>query len=122
MFKEVKARAVQQGVTLKALLTAYVEAGLRGSSVSNDAATPGGKHHPLPVGIPRMPDAPLHPAMTNAELCAILDAEDFGEYKRAICNAPFKLERLLKENKVGDSHDQQDQTQAYARVQSRNRS
>ena len=50
-------------------------------------APAGGKHHALPVGIPRVPDAPLHPALTNAELTAILEAEDLAEYARAIAQS-----------------------------------
>lgn len=84
LFKEVKTRAVQQGLKLKELLAIYIEAGLRGPSVSKNNAAHGGKIHPLPVGIPRIPDAPLHPAMTNAKLYAILEAEDLAEYTRAI--------------------------------------
>ncbi len=87
LFKEVKARAVQQGITLKVLLAIYIEVGLRSPSVSKNTAAPGGKKRPLPVGIPRDPDAPSHPAMTNAELHAILDAEDLGDYKRAIAKS-----------------------------------
>jgi hypothetical protein len=87
LFKEVKTRAVQQGVTLKELLAIYIEAGLRSSSAPKTTAAPGGKQHPLPVGIPRVPDAPLHPAMTNAELHAILEAEDLGEYARVIAQS-----------------------------------
>ena len=41
----------------------------------------------LPVGIPRVPDAPLHPAKTNAELTAILEAEDFAEHTRVIAQS-----------------------------------
>ena len=87
LFKEVKTRAVQQGVKLKVLLAAYVEAGLRGPTISENTASPGGKPHRLPVGIPRIPDVPLHPAMTNAELHAILDAEDLAEYARTIAQS-----------------------------------
>ncbi len=84
LFKEVKTRAVQQGLKLKELLAIYIEAGLRSPSVPKNTAAHLEKLHPLPVGIPRVPDAPLHPAMTNAELYAILEAEDFSEYTRAI--------------------------------------
>lgn len=87
LFKEVKTRAVQQGVTLKELVASYIEAGLRNPSVPKNTAATGGKLHPLPVGIARIPDAPLHPAMTNAEIYAILDAEDLGEYTRAIAQS-----------------------------------
>ena len=87
LFKEVKTRAVQQGVTLKELLASYIEAGLRNPSIPKNSAAPSEKRHPLPVGIARDPDAPLHPAMTNAEIYAILDAEDLGEYTRAIAQS-----------------------------------
>ena len=84
LFKAVKTRAVQQGLKLKELLAIYIEAGLRSPSVPKNTAAHSGNLHPLPVGIPRVPDAPLHPAMTNAELYAILEAEDLAEYTRAI--------------------------------------
>ena len=87
LFKEVKTRAVQQGVTLKELLASYIEAGLRSPSVPKNTAATGGKLHPLPVGIGRVPDAPLHPALSNAELNAILEAEDLAEYKRVIAQS-----------------------------------
>ena len=87
LFKEVKTRAVQQGVTLKELLASYIEAGLRSPSVPKNTAATGGKLHPLPVGIARVPDAPLHPALSNAELNAILEAEDLAEYKRVIAQS-----------------------------------
>ena len=74
-------------VTLKELLASYIEAGLRNPSIPKKAASPGGKHHALPVGIPRDPDAPLHPALSNAELNAILEAEDLAEYKRVIAQS-----------------------------------
>ena len=80
LFKEVKTRAVQQGVKLKDLLAIYIEAGLRSPSLPREATPPSGKRHALPVGIPRIPGTPLHPAMTNAELNAILDAEDLTNY------------------------------------------
>lgn len=63
----------------------YASASL--SSISKDASLPDRRPHRLPMGIPRVPDAPLHPAMTNAEIHAILDAEDLGEYTRAIAQS-----------------------------------
>ena len=83
LFKAVKTRAVQEGVTLKQLLATYIEAGLRGSSGLQEVDGPIGKVHPLPVGIPRVPGTPLHPAMTNAELQALLTHEDLQQYQRA---------------------------------------
>ena len=87
LFKEVKTRAIQEGLTLKELLAIYIEAGLRNPSAAKTNAPAGGKHHALPVGIPRVPDAPLHPALTNAELNAILEADDLAEYKRVIAQS-----------------------------------
>jgi hypothetical protein len=84
LFKEVKTRAVQQGITLKELLASFIEAGLRGSTVPQNATNPAEKRRPLPVGIPRIPDAPLHPALSNAELYAILEEEDLANYHRVI--------------------------------------
>lgn len=84
LFKEVKTRAVQQGVTLKDLLATYIEAGLRGVPAQRPLLPPGAKRPPLPVAIHRVPGAPLHPAMTNAELYAIMDAEDEVENNRVI--------------------------------------
>jgi hypothetical protein len=91
LFKEVKTRAVQQGVTLKDLLATYIEAGLRGALPAEpDSASPK-KRPPLPVAIPRIPGAPLHPALTNAELHALLADEDLAEHQRVIAQ-PSKPE------------------------------
>ena len=79
LFEKVKTQAVEQGVKLKDLLAAYIEAGLRDSSI---VATPIGKRQPLPIGIPRSPGEPLHPAMTNAELHSLMDGEDLEHYRR----------------------------------------
>jgi hypothetical protein len=84
LFKEVKTRAVQKGVTLKELLASFIEAGLRSSTVPQNATNPAGKRRPLPVGIPRIPDAPLHPALSNAELYSVLEEEDVANYHRVI--------------------------------------
>ncbi len=44
--------------------------------------------HPLPVGIPRIPGTPLHPALSNADLYAILEEEDIANYHRVIAQYP----------------------------------
>jgi hypothetical protein len=84
LFREVKSRAAQQGVKLKDLLARYIEAGLRSSSAQSIPVSPRGKRKPLPVAIPRVEGVPPHPAMTNAELHAIMQAEDVAEYHRVI--------------------------------------
>lgn len=90
LFKEVKTRAVQQGVKLKELLATYIEAGLRGSPASAKDLAPENARLPLPAAIERMPGTPLHPALTNAELYAMLEDEDIAEYHRVIAQSHKK--------------------------------
>ncbi len=85
LFKAVKTRAVQEGVTLKDLLATYIESGLRGRILEKKG---GAKGRVLPVAIPRIPGTPLHPAMTNAELQAILGDDDIAQYKEVIARTP----------------------------------
>jgi hypothetical protein len=87
LFKEVKTRAVQQGVKLKDLLAAYIEAGLRAPQTQEKDAVPRPHPHPLPVGIPRIPGTPLHPALSNADLYAVLEEEDLANYHRVIAQS-----------------------------------
>jgi hypothetical protein len=82
LFKEVKMRAVQQGVKLKDLLAAYIEAGLRAPQIPENDAVPRKNPHPLPVAWERVPGEPLTPYRTNAELYAILEEEDLENYHR----------------------------------------
>lgn len=73
------------GLTLNEFMTracvAYIEAGLRGQSTPPDAAQPRPRS-PLPVAIPRVAGSPMTPALTNAELYAILDDEDAERFRR----------------------------------------
>ena len=75
LFREIKTRAAQQGVKLKDLVTKYIESGLRGGS---PAAPPNHRREPLPVAIPREPDKPLTPSLSNRELAAILEQDDLA--------------------------------------------
>ena len=79
LFREVKMRAVQQGVKLKDLVASYIEAGLRGQSAPPSAAPPR-PHCPLPVA--RKADGTVTRALTNQQLAAILDEEDLAQYRR----------------------------------------
>lgn len=79
LFREVKTRAVQQGVTLKDLVAHYIEAGLRGKLASPDTSRPR-QQSPLPVF--RVPNGQTIPALTNAQLQAILDEEDIARYDK----------------------------------------
>jgi hypothetical protein len=72
LFRQVKSRAALEGRTLKDLLAEYVEQGLR--------QTPGGSPPVRRSDPPVFPRAAATgqrtPALTNAEMNAILDEED----------------------------------------------
>jgi hypothetical protein len=80
LFKEVKTRAVQQGVKLKDLLATYIEAGLRSPQVAETDPAPRKNPHPLPVAWEA--DGTVTPVRSNAELYAILDEEDVENFRR----------------------------------------
>ncbi len=72
LFKEVKTRAVQEGVTLKALVTEFIQVGL-----SRHREIPR-QRPPLPVAFRKVEGSPAIPYRTNAELFAILEREDIS--------------------------------------------
>lgn len=82
LFKEVKTRAVQQGVKLKQLLTTYIEAGLRASQTPEIGTGACKNPYPLPVAWERAASDSATPQRTNAELYAMLDAEDVENFHR----------------------------------------
>jgi len=85
LFREVKTRAVQQGVKLKDLLAQYIQAGIN-APASETSRVPRA-HVPLPYF--RKTEGPAIPARSNAELFAILEGEDIANYSRAV--APSQL-------------------------------
>jgi hypothetical protein len=85
LFREVKTRAVEQGVTLKDLLARYIQAGMN-APVSEASRVPRA-HVPLPYF--RKTEGPAIPARSNAELFAILEGEDIANHSRAV--APSQL-------------------------------
>ena len=84
LFKEVKTRAVQEGITLKELLAACIEAGLRGRQGAFDPATPWINPHRLPVAWARVAGKPPTPSRTQAEIEAILEQEDLENHLRVM--------------------------------------
>lgn len=82
LFREVKTRAVQQGVTLKDLLAQYIQAGMDAPAVGSIQVKASPQAYPIPIAIRRKAGTPLTPALTNAELAAILDAEDLANHLR----------------------------------------
>ena len=84
LFKEVKTRAIQEGVTLKELLATYIEAGLRGRPTPASDIDPRANPHPLPIAWERVPGEPPTSSRTNAEIEAILDQEDLDNHHRVM--------------------------------------
>ena len=80
LFREVKARAAQNGLTLKTLLTRYIELGLRGGTGSA-AAIPRNRA-PLAVALHRNPALSPTPAKTNRELAELLAEHDLADQRR----------------------------------------
>jgi hypothetical protein len=72
LFRQAKARAALSGVTLKDLITRWVERGLREPDDVPVAAT--GRQRPLPTIVP--PRGRRIPALSNAEIEALLEGED----------------------------------------------
>ena len=80
-FRKLKAEAALRGFKLKELVTLLIENGLDSGT---NQPTPARQRSPLPVAIPRVPGTPLAPALTNAQLYAILDEEDIAQYRRVL--------------------------------------
>ncbi len=78
LFREVKTRAVQQGVTLKDLLAQYIQAGMNAPAAPSPVAV----RPQIPLPIFRKADGSITPALSNAELYAILDEEDIANFHR----------------------------------------
>jgi len=81
LFREAKTRAVQQGTTLKSLVTELIRSGLRAQSPAADRAPV--QRNPPPVAIRRKPGQAPPPARTNRQLYAMLTEEDIHSGKVA---------------------------------------
>ena len=80
LFEEAKARAVEEGVTLEELLITYIEAGLRWPQRSGRDTVLPNSPNPLPVAWEA--DGTVTPALSNAELYAILEDEEIASFHR----------------------------------------
>jgi len=80
-FRQLKARAALSGLKLKDLVTQFIEQGLATREVTQPAA-PRAPRPPIPIA--RKADGSVTPALSNAELYAILDQEDLEQYQRAL--------------------------------------
>ncbi len=80
-FRKLKAEAALRGFKLKELVAQFIESGLAA-----------GRHLPAsdrarnrsPIPIAREADGSVTPALTNAQLNAILEEEDLAEYHRVL--------------------------------------
>jgi hypothetical protein len=88
LFKEVKTRAVQQGIKLKDLLAIYIESGLRNPEISGKDRVARKNPHPLPVAWEA--DGSVTPYRSNAEIYAILEVEDIENFQRVSSLAKSK--------------------------------
>jgi hypothetical protein len=80
-FRQLKAQAALSGLKLKELVTLLIQRGLsNGESATVTAQSP----EILPVAIKRVPDSPLTPALTNAQLNAVLDQADLAQYQEVV--------------------------------------
>ena len=80
-FRQLKVQAALNGMKLKELVTQLIQ---RGLAAGANQPTPLRERTPLPVAIRRDPNALPTPALTNAELYAILDEEDLAQYQRVM--------------------------------------
>ncbi|MCX6975437.1 MAG: hypothetical protein NTZ94_14340 [Verrucomicrobia bacterium] len=80
LFREAKTRAVQQGTTLKNLMTQFILSGLALQEPSSKLVA---RRMPPPVAIRRIPGQSPRSALSNRELYAILDAEDIHATRSA---------------------------------------
>ncbi len=78
-FRQLKAQAALNGMKLKELVTQFIERGLAAGVTAPKPAQP---PVPPPIAIKRVPGTPLTPALSNAELYAILE-EDFEQSRRS---------------------------------------
>ena len=74
LFRQAKARAALSGIKLKDLITRYVEQGLR--QAENEPPVQPRQRSPLPIISKAAASGQPIPALSNAEIQAVLDEED----------------------------------------------
>lgn len=75
LFREAKTRAVQQGTSLKQLMTQFIRSGLREQA---SAHVVGSQRALPPAAIARQPDSPRVPPMSNRQLHRLLEEDDLS--------------------------------------------
>ncbi len=82
LYREAKTRAVQQGVTLKELVVGLIQTGLRGAPAA-EASPPAMRRAAPPIAIRRVPGQPPVQPLSNRQLSALLEKEEFR-----VCGVP----------------------------------
>lgn len=87
-FRQLKAQAALRGFKLKELVAQFIERGLA-EGVSNQPAPrdraptqTAVARNPYPIPIARDADGSVTPYLNNAQLYAILEADDLAQYQR----------------------------------------
>jgi hypothetical protein len=80
-FRQLKSQAALSGLKLKELVTQLIQRGLAAGVI---APMPVQAPSSPPVAIERVPGSPLTPALTNAQLYAILDDQDLAQYQKVL--------------------------------------
>ena len=80
-FRQLKVQAALSGLKLKELVTQFIERGLEGK-MPKAANTVAAELHPIPIA--READGSVTPYLSNAQLYAIMEAEDVTQYQRVL--------------------------------------
>ena len=80
-FRQLKAQAALNGMKLKELVTQLIQRGLAAGVVAPEPAQQPG---PPPIAIQRVPGTPLTPALSNAQLYALLNDQDLAQYQSVL--------------------------------------
>ena len=83
-FRQLKAQAALRGFKLKDLVAQFIERGLAAGSVAPLEERP--RSRP-PIPIARKADGSVTPALSNAQLYALLDEEDLAQYERVLAQS-----------------------------------
>jgi hypothetical protein len=80
-FRQLKAQAALNGMKLKELVTQLIQRGLTsGVTAPKPARAPSSP----PIAIQRVQGTPLTPALSNAQLYAILNDQDLAQYQSVL--------------------------------------
>lgn len=75
-FRRLKAQAAYSGLKLKALVAQYIE---RGLAAGPDASAPESSRARPPIPVARKADGSVTPALSNAQLQALLGGQDIEQ-------------------------------------------